>query len=187
MKVKPATLDAAYLDVMAHKVMSKKGTPMFANDATVLAASAARDQKAPRKDDKKSKDAGKKKPSDKKKDKATTPTPPKAAAAAATTPSKKQSPKRDCAFCSDLTDAAARRHYPSDCPHLPTIKEMVKDGTIAVAHAEPDFEDDAIILTATDEYDDMPKLAFDKLSDDEDDRPISSGCGSSVCDRVSAS
>ena len=32
--VKPATLDAAYVDVMAHKMMSKKGTPIFANDAT---------------------------------------------------------------------------------------------------------------------------------------------------------
>ena len=52
-----ATLDATYLDVMAHKVMTTKGTPMFFNDVTVLAASVARDEKAPRKDDKKSKDA----------------------------------------------------------------------------------------------------------------------------------
>ena len=69
---------------------------------------------------------------------------------------KSRPPTRDCPLCSDLSDASAKRHYPSDCPRLPAIKDLVKDGTIAAAIARPVLESDAVVLAARSE----PVLSF---------------------------
>ena len=70
------------------------------------------------------------------------------AAVATATAAKSRPPTRDCPLCSDLSDASAKRHYPSDCPRLPAIRDLVKDGTIAAALAQPVFESDAVVLAA---------------------------------------
>ena len=56
-------------------------------------------------------------------------------------------PTRDCPLCTDSEKPEDRRHWTSDCPRLPLLKELIKDGTIAHAQGTPykPFED-AVVL-----------------------------------------
>ena len=127
---KPITLSAAYQHAADYRVLSTYGTPVAVNDVTALMASTeATVEKADRsKSDNAKSDKGKKK-------KSTADIEAKQSQAAdtlAANPNKdRKVPSRDCNLCAHLTDSAARRDFQSDCPRLATIKELIKDGTIA--------------------------------------------------------
>ena len=149
LKPKPTSLAEAYADALDHRVLSKNGTAVNVSDATVFAFNS--DKAKPSKQaDAEKKDKGKKKGGKANVEPPKTPAKTPAGPPAATASVKKEfrPPTRDCPLCSDLPDASSKRHYPSDCPRLPAIKELVKDGTIAAALSRPAVESDAVVLAA---------------------------------------
>ena len=149
LKAKPTTLAEAYSDALQHRVLSKNGTAVNVSDATVFVINADKPPKAPKQLDADKKDKSKKKGGKAIAEPPKPPAKPATGPSAATVPKKDvRPPTRDCPLCGDLADATARRHYPSDCPRLPSIKDLIKDGTIAAAISRPVYEADAVILSA---------------------------------------
>jgi hypothetical protein len=154
LRPKPRTLAEAYQAAAERRVLSSQGLAVPVSDATVFVMRDSKSHAAQSSDsediDEKSAEAKqkkkKKKVRNKIKDKGE-----KETSAAPAEPAEpiKRGPSRDCALCTDRKNPEDRRHWTSDCPRLPQLKDLIKDGTIACgldSRYVPFGDEDTVVL-----------------------------------------
>lgn len=155
LKLKPRTLAEAYQAASERRMLSSQGLAVPVTDATVFVTMKGHKEESSDDSDDTDGKAGdhekKKKNRRRTKNKNKTANETPAAPSDLPEPNKSDPPKlptRDCVLCSDRKKAEDRRHWTSDCPRLPQLKDLIRDGTIAAAfgHQYEPFGDEDVIL-----------------------------------------
>ena len=153
LRPKPNTLAEAYQAAAERRVLSSQGLAVPVSEATVFVMTdskphAAHGSDSDASDEKSSDKKTKKKKKKNKGEKEPAMEPAKPVETKPAEPSKHM-PTRDCALCTDRKRPEDRRHWTSDCPRLPQMKDLIKDGTIACAldsRYDPFGDEDDVVL-----------------------------------------